>query len=206
MRAARLAAVAVCIAAWGGLLLQFAILADALGVGLASWRFLGFFTILSNLGVALIATAIALGSENRLAGARARLMGLTAIIAVGIVYSVLLRSLWSPAGLQKLADMALHDVTPLLFALLWVLMPHGELRWSDLKWALAAPALYLAYALARGATDGWYAYWFLDPTTQSMVELMGSILGVLALFMVVATGAIAIDRWMGRRARLVGVG
>lgn len=184
-------------AAWCGLLLQFWITAGSLGLGQGSWRFVGYFTILTNIGIALVATAIALGRTSRLTSARARLMGLTAIVTVGIVYSLLLRSLWSPTGAQKVADMALHDVTPILFAILWLLMPHGELRWSDLKWALAGPALYLAYALARGAFDGWYAYWFLNPATQSAVELTASIAGVLAILSIVAAVAVAVDRMMG---------
>ena len=206
MRAASLAAMAVSLVAWSGLILQLFILADVLGPATAGWRFLGYFTILSNIGIALVASAIAFGMNNRLAGPRARLLGLTAIVTVGIVYSLLLRSHWSPQGLQKLADLALHDVTPILFAALWLLMPHGKLHWSDLKWALAPPALYLAYALARGTIDGWYAYWFLNPATQSVAELAVSIVSVLALFTVVAACAIAIDRWMGRRARLAEAG
>jgi hypothetical protein len=184
--------------AWGGLVLQYVIFAEAVGVGLATWRFFGFFTILSNIGIAGIATAIALGRENKLTGARARLMGLTSIVTVGFVYSILLRSTWNPKGLQKLADAALHDWTPLLFAILWALMPHGELKRSDLKWALTPPALYLAYALGRGAIDGWYPYYFLNPTLQTGAELAVSILGTLAVFAIVAGSAVAVDMRMGR--------
>lgn len=197
------AAIAVAGLACVGLILQFMILANNMGYGLATWRFVGFFTILTNIGIALVATAIALGKDGGLAGPRARLMGLTAIVTVGVVYSLLLRSLWSPAGLQKLADMALHDVTPILFAALWIAMPHGELRWGDFKWALAPPALYLAYALARGAFDGWYAYWFLNPATQTIGELTISIAAVLLLFSVVAAAAIALDRRLGQTKGLV---
>ncbi|MBA3666448.1 MAG: Pr6Pr family membrane protein [Sphingomonas sp.] len=139
---------------WAGLVLQYVVFARAVGVGLATWRFVGFFTILLNIAVAAIATATALGGKGRLTSPRARLMGLTAIVTVGFVYSLLLRSLWSPTGWQKVADAALHDVTPILFAMLWAMMPHGALRWRDLKWALLPPALYLAYALGRGAIDG----------------------------------------------------
>lgn len=199
MRAARWMATVLALIAWGGLGLQYVIFAQAVGVGLATWRFFGFFTILSNMGIAAIATAIALGRENKLTGARARLMGLTAIVTVGFVYSILLRSTWNPQGLQKLADAALHDWTPILFVILWALMPHGELKWRELKWAMTPPALYLAYALGRGAIDGWYPYYFLNPTLQSGAELAVSILGTLAVFAIIAGGAIAFDRRMGRQ-------
>ncbi len=193
MRAARTVAGIAAIVGWAALILQYVLITKNIGLGLGTWRYLGYFTILSNLGVAAIATAIALGAQRGLAGPRARLMGLTSIVTVGLVYSVLLRSVWNPQGLQKLADAALHDWTPLMFVILWVLMPHGRLKWSDLKWALTPPAVYLAYAIGRGAIDGWYAYYFLDPTLQTGAELAVSILGTLAVFAVIAGSAIAVD-------------
>jgi len=199
MGAARTLAAVAAVIGWAGLALQYVIFAQRVGLGLATWRYVGFFTILSNIGIAGIATAIALGRQNMLTGARARLMGLTAIVTVGFVYSVLLRSLWNPTGLQKLADAALHDVTPILFAVLWMLMPHGELKWSDLKWAMTPPAFYLAYALGRGAIDAWYPYYFLNPTLQTTAELGMNILGTLAVFAIIAGSAIAVDMRMGRR-------
>ena len=199
MGAARVVAAIAAVVGWAGLVLQYVIFTRAVEIGVGTWRFVGFFTILSNIGIAGIATAIALGRENRLAGPRARLMGLTAIVTVGFVYSLLLRSLWNPTGLQKLADATLHDWMPLLFLALWALMPHGELKWRDLKWALTPPALYLAYALGRGAIDGWYPYYFLNPTLQTPVELGVSILGTLAVFAITAGSAIAVDMRMERR-------
>jgi hypothetical protein len=202
MGARRWVAAALALVAWCGLVLQYVIFIQKVGVAVGTWRFFGFFTILSNIGIATIASAIALGIGGRLARPRARLMGLTAIVTVGFIYSLLLRSLWNPQGLQKLADAALHDWTPLLYAGLWALMPHGELRWSDLKWALAPPALYLAYALGRGAFDGWYPYYFLDPTLQSGIQLGLNILGTLAVFAVIAGSAIAVDMRMGSDKRV----
>ena len=199
MGAARVVAAIAAAVGWAALALQFAIFAGQVGLGLATWRYVGFFTILSNIGIACIATATALGRNNRLTGAQARLMGLTAIVTVGFVYSLLLRSLWNPTGLQKLVDAALHDWTPILFAVLWALAPHGELQWRDMKWALTPPALYLAYALGRGAIDGWYPYYFLNPTLQTSAELAISIFGTLAVFAIVAGSAIAIDQRLARR-------
>jgi hypothetical protein len=37
------------------------------------------------------------------------------IAIVGIVYSFALRHIWDPQGLQKIADMLLHDSLPVLY-------------------------------------------------------------------------------------------
>lgn len=201
MGVARMIAAVAAVVGWAGLLLQYVIFAERVGPGLATWRFFGFFTVLSNIGVACIATAIALGRRNGLTGARARLMGFTAIVTVAFVYSILLRSLWNPTGWQKLADAALHDWTPILFAILWGLSPHGELKWRDMMWALTPPALYLAYALGRGTIDGWYPYYFLNPTLQTGAELAMSVFGTLVVFAIIAGSAIAIDQRLARGRR-----
>lgn len=185
---------------WAALALQLVLIIRMFGPALGPWRYVGFFTILSNIAVASIATAVALGRDSRLTGAKARLAGLTAIVTVGFVYSVVLRALWHPTGWQKVADAGLHDATPVLFALLWAVMPHGALQWRDVGGALVGPAVYLGYALARGRVDGWYPYFFIDPTTQSVASLLGNIAGVIAVFGIVAASAIAIDRRMGARA------
>ena len=194
MTAGRVVAAVTALVGWLGLALQYILIVGQLGFSLGTWRFLGYFTIISNLLVAVIATIIATGATSGLAGPRARLAGLTAITTVGLVYSLLLRSMWNPRGLQKLADAALHDWTPMLYLLMWVLTPHSRLSRRDVKWALLLPALYLAYALARGAMDGWYAYWFLNPASQTLGALSLSILGMLALFATIAALAIAVDR------------
>lgn len=193
---ARVIAGVTAVVGWGALALQLVLIVRMFGPGLGLWRYFGFFTILSNISVAAIASSIALGREGWLTGAQARLMGLTAIVTVGFVYSVLLRSMWNPQGWQKVADAGLHDVTPILFALLWAVSAHGALRWRDVAWALAGPGLYLAYALGRGAMDGWYPYYFLDPKTQGPGALLLSIVGVIAVFAVAAASAVAVDRRM----------
>jgi hypothetical protein len=201
MRGVKAVAAVVALVAWSALALQYILLVKPMGFGLAAWRFVGFFTILTNIGVALIATGIALGREGGLTDARARLMGLTSIVTVGITYSLLLRATWHPQGWQKVVDVMLHDATPILFLGLWMLMPHSKLGWRDLKWALAPPLLYFIYAMGRGAMDGWYAYYFLNPATQSLGQLAVSVAGMLAIIAVVAVVAISVDKRLGRRDR-----
>jgi hypothetical protein len=183
---------------WAALLLQFWLMARDLGVGVAAWRFIGFFTILANIAAASVATAAALGVRRGLAGQRARLMAATSIIMVGIIYSVALRELWNPTGLQKLADVLLHDAAPLLWAVLWLTLPNGRVAWRDIGWALLPPLIYCVYALARGSVDGWYAYWFLNPAEQSTGEFFVSILALVLAFAALASVLIAADRARAR--------
>ena len=181
--------------AWAALLLQLYLIigkmtsegATVLG---AIWRFLGFFTILSNIAVALVATAMIFTKPS----AVARLATVSAIAFVGIVYSVALRATWQPTGWQAVADHMLHDATPVLFAVAWLSSEHGTLHWRDAAWAIVAPVAYCIYALIRGAGDGWYAYWFLDPTRLDATRMVASIAALSASFIVLALVFIAIDK------------
>ncbi len=198
----RILATATAIAAWSGLAIQYVLLFETMGGPLAAaWRFLGYFTLLTNTLVALIATRAALDPDarNGLNGARVEYAAAISIVIVGLVYSLLLRGTWQPEGWQAVADHALHDASPVLFFVFWLLRARERLAWRDAVWALVWPVLYLGYALARGAIDGWYAYWFLDPATQSIGELAQSVgmLAVGAAFL--ALGMIALNRLIARR-------
>jgi hypothetical protein len=204
-RNARIAAAAVALIAWAALALQFVLFVELTarqghGLAFASWRYIGYFTILINFLVAIVASAMALRPAGHLAGPRARLMSASAIALVGIVYSIALRHIWSPTGWQKVADHALHDATPVLFLAAWLLFPHGGLRWRDGLWAAVPPLAYCIYALARGATDGWYAYYFLDPKQLPWPILLSNMSLLLAAFIAAGLLLVGADRLLARRA------
>jgi hypothetical protein len=195
-KGSRIVAALAALVGWAGLALQLVLIIGNLGPALGLWRFVGFFTILTNIGAAIVATAISLGRRHGLGGLRARLMAATSIITVGIVYSIALRALWNPTGLQKIADVLLHDAAPLLWVPFWLVSRTRRLEWREIGWALLPPALYAAYALARGAIDGWYAYWFLDPAKQSIPELLISIAAMVGGIAVIAVVLVALNRWL----------
>jgi hypothetical protein len=126
-------------------------------------------------------------------------MAATSILTVGIVYSLALRALWNPVGMQKVADIALHDFVPLAWLTLSLVGARTRYRWREIGWALLPPLLYFVYALARGAIDGWYAYWFLDPAEQSPAELMTSIAIMLAGLGAIAAALVGCARWLSRK-------
>jgi hypothetical protein len=178
--------------AWAALVLQFVILVGEIRSQggtflLAVWRFFGFFTILINTLVAMVLTHAALKPESSagLANPKVRLAGATAVAMVGIVYSAALRELWSPDGLQKVADVGLHDLVPAIFLIFFFACRYRKLRARDSVYGLVLPFAYMVYALARGAIDGWYAYYFLDPTKISVSRMFVNLAVLFVAFWVV---------------------
>ena len=181
---------------WAGLALQFWLILQAMGFGEGLWRFIAFFTILANIGAATVATAVAVDSKGILASPKAKYVAAASIALVGLVYSLWLRNSWDPQGLQKLADHALHDAVPVLFLGAWCAGLHEQLKWRDIFWALVPPVLYSLYALARGAVDGFYAYWFLNPATQAPAQIALSLAVLVAAVAVIAAVLNTIDHWI----------
>lgn len=102
-----------------------------------------YFTILTNLLVAIVCTASLLHtSEDTLFTRPSNLSAVAVyIFVVGLTYSLLLRSLWNPTGLQAVADTSLHDVTPILYMLFWIFfVAKGTLHWTQPVYWLAYPA------------------------------------------------------------------
>ena len=125
----------------------------------------------------------------------------TAIVMVGLVYSMALRELWSPQGLQKVADVALHDLSPVIVFDFFLLRSGNALRLRDTVYVLLFPLAYFAYALARGALDGWYAYHFLDPTKLSVGRFALNTIAIFFAFciasLLLAAVANLCSRWAG---------
>lgn len=177
---------------WSALALQFVLtlnLMDSLSAGV--WRFIGYFTIIANTFTAFVLTRAAQGRDRP----RAEFAAVTAMVLVGVVYSLLLRATWNPQGWQKAADVALHDIMPLLTAVFWLLRPHPRV-WGggDIAASLVLPLGYLAWGLIRGAFEGWYAYPFLDVATLGASAVALNCAGIGVAFLGLALVLAALDR------------
>jgi hypothetical protein len=150
---------------------------------------LGYFTILSNLFVALIAGAAALSPGSRAASPMLRGCATAAIVVVGLGYHLLLRQIWDPQGWQWVADNLLHYAVPILaLAHWWLFPPQKRLpKRAPLLWALY-PAAYLAYALIRGEWIGAYPYPFIDVPALGHARVFANAAGLLLVFL--AVGAV----------------
>ena len=162
-------------------------------------RLLIFFTILSNILVAILATSAAIRPDDRsgLNDPRFEMGVAVAIIIVGLIYGLLLAHLVQLSGVRLIIDTLLHKVQPLLFAILWWTRRTGQLAWRDLLWAPALPAVYGLYALARGKTEGFYAYWFFNADTLSAFELLRNSVAMLAVALLIGAALI----WADQRKR-----
>lgn len=168
----RKSAAIIAILGWLALILQFVLhitnpLAPDVSFAECLIRFFSYFTILTNIIVALTLTLIVFFHTRRL-GSFLSSPSLQAAVAVyitivGVVYSLFLRGVWDPIGWNAVADHALHDVMPILYVAYWLIFAQKQgINWIDpVKW-LVYPAAYFCYSLLRGAFVGWYPYWFAD--------------------------------------------
>lgn len=170
----------------------------------AVWVYFDYFTVLTNLLLAVTLAVAAKKSRGRFGGWLRQPASLTAIAAsiliVGIVYNLLLRGIWQPTGWQRLADELLHVVMPLIGVVFWWLETRGDhVRPKPLlAWQLY-PLGYLAYALIRGAVDGHYPYPFLDVALLGYPLVLINAAGVALVFVLVGGVMLAIARWRIRR-------
>ena len=155
------------------------------------WMYLAFFTVLTNLLVAVTLIAPLLAPRTYwgvLAARPETINGVSVnILLVGIAYNVLLRNTWSPQGAQWLADELLHDVVPLLFAgYAWVLSQERIGAFVPrLAWALW-PVAFFVYALVRGALSGFYPYPFINVAHLGYGGVLVNAIGILVGYFVLS--------------------
>ncbi len=166
------------------------------------WIYLCYFTVLTNLLVTATLARAALKPADcgGLNTPRFELLVVTSILFVGIVYNLLLASQWNPQGLRKANDIILHDVSPLLFAGFWLARRNGVLGWRDAVFTALWPLAYSIYGQARGAADGFYPYFFADPTKASWAHVLANMAGLFVAFVVGAIILVALDRALRRAA------
>lgn len=198
--ASKPALAALAVISWIGVLLQFWL---SINLALANGKtvsdgivvFFGYFTVLTNLFVALTATLPIIAGFSSLGRQFAKPMVLgcatTSILVVGITYHFLLRNVWHPQGLQLLADIVLHYVVPILTLAYWLAFPPrsklGVL--APLAWCIY-PVGYLVYVFTRGELLGSYPYYFIDVASIGYRQAMLNSLGLLLAF--IALGAVVL--------------
>jgi hypothetical protein len=186
--------------AWLMLVLQFylQIVNRTTSVTEALIRFFSYFTILTNLLVAISFTVL-LFPNNKLHLSFSKNSVLTAvtvyILIVGLVYNLVLRSQWNPQGLQLIADNGLHTATPLLTLLYWFLyVPVIDIIWKQTAVWIIYPVVYLTYVLIRGSFSNFYPYFFIDVSKLGYLKAFQNASFVTLAFLAVSF----ILLWIGK--------
>jgi hypothetical protein len=191
-RSARIYALLGAVITWFAVIVQFYLLMKNNPASTTlekTLRFFDYFTVDTNILVALSFTFIALNSNSRLGRFFSKASTVTAItayiIVVGITYNVFLRSAWNPQGLQKVADELLHSVIPVLYVIFWVaFVPAEKLKWRYVFLWLVYPIVYMIYAIIFGAITKYYPYPFVDVNELGYNKgLLNAALVLLTLFL-----------------------
>lgn len=194
--AARLGALSVIVLAALSLRLQFDASRMIPGSGPATatlWLMAGYFTVLTNLLVAVLTGLVAM--RWRVPGGVA-FAGVLAIVMVGLVYHLLLAGLTDPQALAWWADQGLHTAVPVL-TLAWWLVFAPVPRWQALTGGLIWPVAYLIYALVRGGVTGFWPYPFLDVARLGWGGVALNSVGMVVAFVGVGIVLIALKRRLG---------
>jgi hypothetical protein len=135
--------------------------------GEALARYFSFFTVLTNIMVALYTTNLFFTSRSSAKGFFHRASVQTAITLyitiVGLVYNIVLRTLWDPHGLQAVVDDLLHTLLPVLAIIYWYKWINTKrLHFSNIPAWLIYPAVYSIVIFVRGPFAKWYPYPFLN--------------------------------------------
>ncbi len=186
---------------WAALILQLylIIVNRTASIPETLFRYFGFFTILTNLLVAVSLTMVCRKgiSANGHFLARPKTLTATAvyITVVGLIYNIILRFQWAPQGLAKLVDELLHSVVPVLFILFWLkFVPKQSIQWKNIFPWLVYPLLYLGYTLLRGSFVNWYPYPFINVTTIGYSKALVNSGMVTVVFVVICSIFIGIAK------------
>lgn len=197
----------IAITGWIALLLQYWSLLEyrSTTAFAATVRYFSYFTILSNLLVAICCSGLWLLRDGRARRFIAKPETLSAvavyILVVGGIYNLVLRKNGLPQDTGgEIANELLHCVIPLLYLLFWVkFVPTFKMKAALLRLWLIYPLVYLFYTLIHGAVSGFYPYPFVNAGKIGYGRVLLNCLGVTVFFIVLSLllGWIKHDRTRG---------
>lgn len=193
MRALKLAGgirVAVAVALLGAIVWQ---ISDRLAHDL--FRPAEYFSYFSIQGTMICAVILAVTGVRAIKGLSetkllylVRLSTTVYVVVISSLYNALLRG-----GAGDIRDAGynwpvppnemIHVYGPIFMLLDFLLIAgFSNARLKSSFWVVVYPIAWLAFSVIRGNIDGWWAYWFLDPTDKGGIpQMLQYIFGVCAL-------------------------
>lgn len=153
-------------------------------------RFFTFFTILTNILVAIVFTANWLQPKNSFQffnKPNTQLAIAVYIFVVGFVYNTILRFIWQPKGWDKVADELLHLVIPIVYILFWYFkFSKKEINYRSIFSWLLFPMIYIVIVMIRGYFSGYYPYPFLHVGNLGVEKVVYNSILMTLFFVVVS--------------------
>ncbi len=163
---------------------------------------LRYFTIQSNILVALALLYFLISPDSGRARAILRGAVLLSIIITGLVFHILLKPGELFASGIDLTNHLTHSVAPLGFALDWLLFDRkGEMQWAHLPLWTIYPLLYWLCTVLCGAKTGFYPYFFMDVGKLGYGGALLWLAVLTVVFLIVGLFLIGLDRLLDRRKR-----
>lgn len=179
---------------------------SAVPLGTRYLRLVSYFTIQSNVLIAIAAVGLALAPARDGALWRVvRLDGLVGISVTGVVYTTVLRAEDHLHGWAAATDAVFHYAVPLASVLGWLMFgPRPRCDARTVVWSLVWPLAWLAYTLLHGSVSHWYPYPFIDAGVHGYGRVLLNALAVAAVLTVMAAvfwlGDAYLPGGRGRRA------
>ena len=148
---------------------------------------LSYFTIQSNLIVA-VALALNIFYRSDTPGWLSILKSGAAIwiLVTGLVFHFLLSQVYHPVGILLVSNIMLHYLVPIGVQLNWLIFEKkGTYRHQYTFIWIGYPTVFAFASLLRAKIDGFYPYWFINPT-KNHPDGAGSLVNVLIVIIVLA--------------------
>lgn len=161
---------------------------------------LSYFTMWSNIVVALSATLLALAPQTVTPARRAlRLSGLLMITITAIVYALILAPDDVVVGWSRITNPLQHLLVPGVTLLVWLIWgPRGWFTARTVAASLLIPLAWVAWMLGRGAVIDAYPYGFVNVATLGYPRVALTLLVILAFALLVAAAFRLVDRLLRR--------
>ena len=166
--------------------------------------YFGFFTVWTNILIALAFTAPLLDQDRKLynffmlPAVRAALASY--IFMVAVVYHIAIAPSWDPQGFTLLTAHGLNTVMPILYIVDWLFFAEKRpIFYKHLPYWVIYPAVYGVTIIILGSLTNVYPYTFLDVSLIGIEKVLMNMFGLVAVFAVVGPIFIAAAHLISNR-------
>lgn len=187
--------------AWFSLIAQFYLIIQNRQASILEtvFRYFGYFTILTNIMVALCFSALLLKQNSFFRKPTTQTAVTAYIFLVALVYNIVLRGVVKPEGFARIVDELLHVVMPVIFIVYWfVYTDKRSLQWKHIFPWLLYPLVYIIYTLIRGSFVHFYPYPFLNVDQLGYQSVLINCIWVSFAFLIFSLLFIAIGKGMSK--------